>query len=402
MEFFEFANIKTPSFLSEKLYNGKPYLEYGENNLYPQELLQISDKSVTHLACIEFKNLAIAGQGYTNVSKKADKFIKTLNYRTEFTTLQNKLALSLAIFDGFALQVIWNNASTAITSVHYTPFENVRVGKTDEWGNPVEFYVNNNWENKPQDYICVKTFDMDKKAIKEAGGRQLLYSINKSGKSLFYPNPRYSAAINYIFAEYEMSVHQLSSITNGYSVSKMITFVGKATPEQKLQNKRNFDKAFRGSENAGKIIVDYVDDISNKPVVEDLTPSTIVDQYIQADQMAQTKILTAHGITSPSLIGLNDGNSSIFSNGEELATAYDVFYNTKIKPYHLIIEQSMNLILEGAGFKNEDYKVLPYSPVTIPVTTTDSTEIVDTPEQIATDTTNTNTQDPTAQADTNS
>lgn len=400
MEVYNLSSINTPSFINEKMFNGKSYYSYGVNNLYPQELLDITDKSETHSACLEYKNLAIAGQGYTNVSEGADEFLKKLNYRSEFTTLLNKIALSTAIFDGFGLQIIWNKARTAIVDVKYTPFENIRVGKCDDWGNPEEFFINNDWLQYPTNFTCLKTFNADPKAIKLSGDLpQLLYVINKSPKSICYPNPRYAAAINAIFAEYEMGVHQLSSITNGFSLSKIFTFIvsGEPTVEKQQENKRKFDNAFRGTENAGKIIVEYAESPDNKVIVQDLTPSTIVDQYINASQSAQTKILLAHGITSPALLGLGDGNSSIFSNGEELLAAYDVFFTNKIKPYHKMIEEAFNLILEFAGFPNEDYKILPFSPVSVAQTTTDSTETVKTP----TDTTTDVTEEPTAEADTN-
>lgn len=372
-----FSNIQTNSFISEKLYNGKQYYNFGINNLYPQELLEISDKSETHSACLEYKNLAIAGQGFTNVSEGADKFLKGLNYRTDFTTLLKKISLSLSIFDGFALQIIWNKTFTKIVDVKSTPFENIRVGKTDCWGNVEEFYINNNWDLYPTEYVSIKAYNKDKKKIKESEGLQLLYVINKSPKSLCYPNPRYTSSLNYIFSEYEMSIHTLSSITNGFTAGKMITFFGSPSTEDKEKNKRMFDKTFRGTANAGKYIINWAESAETKPNIEDLTPSTIVDQNIQASQLAQTKILLAHGITSPSLLGLTDGGSSIFSNGEELLSAYDVFFTNKIQPYHIIIEDSLNLILEGAGFSNEDFKIIPFSPVSVKNTTSSSTETIE-------------------------
>lgn len=365
MEFYNFANIPTPSFTNELLFNGKPFYDFGINNIYPQELLEISDKSVTHTACLEFKNLAIQGEGYTNLTPEADAWMKAQDYRTEFTTILNKIALSLSIFDGYAIQVIWDKSATKVTNMYFTNFDNVRVGKCDEWGIPQEYYLNDDWINYPTSYTPIKPFDMDKKAIKAAGGRQLLYIINKSGKSICYPNPRYASAINFIFAEYEMSVHQLSSIANGFSLSKIFTFIGNPSMEQREENKFRFDNAFRGSKNAGKVIVEYVETPDQKVQVTDLTPSTIVDQYTQAKTLAQSSILTAHGITSPALLGLSDGNQSIFSNGQELMAAYNVFFTNKIKPYHKLIEEGMNLVLEAAGFPNEQYKIVPYMPIQV-------------------------------------
>ncbi len=77
------------------------------------------------------------------------------------------------------------------------------------------------------------------------------------------------------------------------------------------------------------------------------------------------QIITAHGVTSPALIAINDGNSSIFSSGEELKTAWDVFQANTIDSYQQSVEYGINLILEGAGFPNENFKIVPFSLLTI-------------------------------------
>ena len=89
---------------------------------------------------------------------------------------------------------------------------------------------------------------------------------------------------------------------------------------------------------------------------------------------SKEKIVTSHGIISPALVAIADQSSAIFSNGEELKTAWDVFYNTKVRSYQKLIEKSFNLILKYAGFPNANYEIVPFSPITLAAEETASDE----------------------------
>jgi hypothetical protein len=46
----------------------------------------------------------------------------------DFETLKTKIAQDLELFDGFALEIIWNKAKTSIAEMYHLPFQNVRIG----------------------------------------------------------------------------------------------------------------------------------------------------------------------------------------------------------------------------------------------------------------------------------
>jgi len=355
----KFANIPTPSFENEKNNYSTIYVSYGDNNIFPQELLNYSDKSVTHSSCLRLIRLAIAGQGFTTDNEKATEFLKNLDFETDNSTLLEKISSSMSIFDGFALEVIWNKKGDKLVEIHFIPFENLRADKPDRYGNVLFYFYNSNWENNSTSEK-ISRFDP---LLSKDFPKQILYIAKTNPKSICYPVPNYNSAINFIANEYQLSKHYLSCSVNGFTPSALITFIGNPTPDERIKNKNMFDRNFSGTENAGKYILNYVDNIEEKPVIDTIQTNNVVDLYLNSSNESKNAIITAHGITSPALLSINDGNSSIFSNGEELKTAWNLFYKVTINSYQTLIEKSMNIILKYSGFPDSNYKIIPFSPL---------------------------------------
>ena len=163
----------------------------------------------------------------------------------------------MSLFEGFAIEVIYNRKGNAIAEMHILPFENVRAGKTDRYGNVDCYYYNTEWERKPTSYETIPAFNPKKvmKANKLDQPKQLLYIAMPSNLSQTYPVPSYSSAINYIATEYELSKHTLSSVVNNFLPSSLITFIGNPTTEERALNKKLFTNNFTGSEASAKIII---------------------------------------------------------------------------------------------------------------------------------------------------
>ncbi len=356
----QFSNIKVPSITKEKLDNGKEYVDYGDNNLFPQELSFFSNKSTTHAACLELIKLSIAGKGYT-ATPEAEAFLKSLDFETSNSSLLEKISMSMALYNGFALEVIWNVKGDKIVECYMLPFENIRVGHPDRYGNSNCYYYSCNWENT-NEYETIPGFNPK---FSKKFPKQLLYIAKPSNQSLVYPTPNYVTAINYIATEYELSKHYLTAAGNSFLPSCMITFMGIPTDEERRKYKKNFESMFVGSESVDKILFTYVDSPEKKPIIDVLQPNNAVDHFMNTSIECKNNIITGNGITSPALVAISDSNQSIFSNGDELKAAWDNFYKVKIQSYHSLIERSMNLVLKYAGFPDAGYNITPFTPYTI-------------------------------------
>lgn len=361
----EMANIQVPNFINIEKNNKKEYVPFGDDNLFPQKLIELSNKGTTHPQCLNLIQKAVMGDGYTVNNELAKVFLDNLDYETSNCSLLEKVSYSMSKFYGACIEVIYNKFGDKIVQAQFLSFENVRCGKPDKYGNVNEYFYNADWENSEKNYEEIPAFNPKK--VLENGvvvqPKQLLYIAFYTDLSKCYPIPDYFSAANYIMAEHELSIHMLSSITNGFIPSSLITFIGKPTDEERRLNKQMFEKSFTGSENSGKIIINYAENAENKVQIDSITSANVVDEYLLASQEAKQNIITANGIVSPSLVAISDGNSSIFGNGDELKTAWDVFYKIKIASYQLLIEKSFDLILKYSGFPNSNYKIKPFSPI---------------------------------------
>lgn len=373
----QFANIETPVFRPSTSYNGKKYINYGDNNLFPQDLVFYSNKSVTHQACLSLIKTSIAGEGYTTDNESFEIFLSKQDYETANSTILEKISTDFSLFDGFALEVIWNKKGDKIAEIHHIPFQNLRAGDPDRYGFVDKYYYNTDWQNQSTKWEEISSFQPNKSKDFPS---QILYISFPNVQNIVYPIPSYSSAINYIVSEYELSKFNLSSVVNGFLPSAIVNFVGTPTTEERKMNKKLFTDNFTGSENAGKVIITYSESADEKVTVSTISQNSSVDNYMNSSQENKHNIITAHNVISPSLIAISDGGSTIFGNGDELLVAWDVFYRTKISSYQKMIEKTFNLIGKYSGFENSNFKIIPFTPISLKQSTdttptTDNTDI---------------------------
>lgn len=363
------ANIEVPSFNQADQFNTyTDYIKYGDNNLFPNEIIKFENKSVTHKACLNLIKTSINGLGYNKeiLSPDALKFLEKVDYETPNSDFLEKVSSIFSVLNGFAIEVIFDKSGLKIYSINYLPFENVRAGKTDKYGKVNTYFYSTDW-TKYNNYETIQaygTIPVDKEGYplkKYKRTRELLYISIPNNQSLVYPNPSYDSALNWIALENELSKHHLSACVNNFLPSAMVTIFGNCTPEEQTKIGKQFSDAQTGSENSGKLIILFSESPEMKSAnVDILGASNIVDIYLNTSIEAKNNIITAHSI--PHILISTNESSSIFSNGTEFQNAWQNFQDTKIKYYQQRIQNAMNIILKDAGFINDKYEILPFVP----------------------------------------
>ena len=93
-----------------------------------------------------------------------------------------------------------------------------------------------------------------------------------------------------------------------------------------------------------KVIVAFNNNAESKTTVEDVPLNDAPAHYEYLSTECQRKIQVMHRVTSPLLIGLRDGNSSLGSNADEIKNANLLFNNVVIQPYQDLIIDSLDEI----------------------------------------------------------
>ena len=68
---FNFASVEIPQ-PSETISNGRGWVSFGDDNLYPQFLISLSNRSSLHSSILKQKSMLIGGQGFSKLGLSAE------------------------------------------------------------------------------------------------------------------------------------------------------------------------------------------------------------------------------------------------------------------------------------------------------------------------------------------
>lgn len=344
-----FQAIELPAI---KEVRGKDYMSYGSDNLFPQLLIDLYDNSAMHHTCIDAITEGILGEGLELVG---EEYINS-NGETIDEILE-KITLDYALYNGYALNVIWNKEGNAIAEIYHLPFANVRSGKRDEEDKVNEYMYSSNWANlRKYPFETYKAFDSTDN--KKDNANQVYYCFNYTPGNEVYPLPSYAGALNDINLDHRISVFHNSNISSGLSPSMIIKMNnGIPTPEAQREIYRSIQDTFEGETNSGRFFLTFSDGPERAMEVQPID-SANDDYYVTLESRISSRILTSHRITSPLLLGLHAGGTGFSSNADEIAVAYAHFEGTVIEPKRKKILSTFGYILKLAGY-NVSMKIKP-------------------------------------------
>ena len=211
------------------------------------------------------------------------------------------------------------------------------------------------WENlRKNPYHTYRAFDATDN--KGDNASQVFYFYNYTPGNQTYPLPSYVAALNDISLDAQVSRFHSANISNGLAPSMFVQFRnGIPSPEERRDVYKEIEKTFTGTENAGRFFLAF-----SEPGKElEVTPidSANDDYYLTLETRISSRILTAHRITSPLLLGIKD-SAGFSSNAEEIKVAYAHFEGTVVEPKRKKILSGYGYMLRLAGY-NVAIKVEP-------------------------------------------
>jgi hypothetical protein len=119
---------------------------------------------------------------------------------------------------------------------------------------------------------------------------------------------------------------------------------GTPNPQERELIEQRIAQKFSGSSNAGKFILSFND---NKEAQAEITPVQLSDahnQYQFLSDESQSKVLVAHRVVSPMLLGIKD-NTGLGNNADEIKTASLLMDNTVIRPFQELLIDCFDNIL---------------------------------------------------------
>ena len=315
--------------------SNKKFVAYGSDNNYFQYLIDRYNGSPTNNAIINGISQMIYGKGLDALdsNKKPEQYAQMIGLFNKDCV--RKLCYDLKLMGQCSMQVIYSKDRKTIAQVEHIPVENLRAEKCNEKGEIEAYYYSDNWQK-----VTTRT---ELKRIPAFGysneNIEIVYVKPYRAGYKYYSSPDYQGGLQYAELEEEISNYHLNNILNGLAPSMLINF-NNGTPnaeERQMLENRIYQK-FSGSSNAGKFILAFNDNAESAAQIEPIQLSDAHNQYQFLSDESGKKIMVAHRVVSPMLLGIKD-STGLGNNADELQTASILMDNTVIRPFqHLLID----------------------------------------------------------------
>jgi hypothetical protein len=309
--------------------NRSGWIDYGNNNLFPQHLINLYQNSPIHNALVNSISYMIEGQGTGTILDNA---------------LQG-IAFDLKLQGAFVAEVIWSMDFTRVVQINHLPFENCRLAYDKEEDDITGIFYSKDWANTRSKRGKPEFIPAFNPSIAQEQPRQVIYAHGMSAGSVYYPKPDYFGALNYVELSYQMGLYHVNNILNGLFPSFIINFLnGIPQKEEREAIRREWETRLSGAANAGKFLMTFNEDPARAPQIQDFPLSDADKQYQFLSEETAKQIMVGHRVVSPLIHGIRD-TTGFGSNKDEMLVGLEIFNSQVIRPYQRIIEEVFTPIL---------------------------------------------------------
>jgi hypothetical protein len=309
--------------------NRAGWIDYGQNNLFPQHLITLYYNSPIHNALVNSKAFMVEGKGTGTILDNA---------------LQG-IAFDIILQGSFCAEVIWSMDFTRVVQINHLPFENCRLAYDKEEDEVTGIFYSKDWANTRSKRGKPEFIPAFNPSIAQEQPRQVIYAHGMMAGSSYYAKPDYFGALNYVELSYQMGLYHVNNILNGLFPSFIINFLnGIPQKEERESIRREWETRLSGASNAGKFLMTFNEDPARAPQIESFPLSDADKQYQFLSEETAKQIMVGHRVVSPLIHGIRD-TTGFGSNKDEMVVGLEIFNNQVIKPYQRIIERVFTPIL---------------------------------------------------------
>lgn len=328
----------------------KDWVEYGADNNYYQYLIDRYNGSPTNNAIVNAISDLIYGKGLdaTDSNRKPQEYaaMRSLIH----SDCLRKVTADLKMMGQCAFQIIYTK-DRQVAQVEHMPIQTIRAEKMNEEGEIEAYYYCADWTkltpNKMPDRI--PAFG------KSNEGLEILVVRPYKAGYYYYSPVDYQGGLPYAELEEEIANYHLNNIKNGMAPSMLINFNnGVPDEEERMLIEQRITEKWSGSSNAGRAIIAFNESKELAATIDPVQLSDAAAQYEFLSGESMQKLMVAHRVTSPMLLGIKD-NSGLGNNAEEIETATLLFDNTVIRPFQEQIVGALDQILAVNGINLDLY-----------------------------------------------
>jgi len=353
LKVLNFGTQKVPTFKEAR---GKDWILFGDEgeykNRYPEYLLDLYRRSAKNHAIINSKKDYVVGQGWAVNAEGLDtlglarlqEFINHPNQYESLNDILEKVALDYELYNGFALEIVYNQLNDKIAAVYHADFARYRSNEDGSC-----YYYSEDWSKHNPVVEKIEAFNW-----KEPSGKQLLYVKGYSPDCKYYPLPTYLGSTSYIELDVEIANFHLNAVKNNFVGGTIVSFYnGEPTAEEQEEIERQIKDKFTGTDNANSIVLNFADSRDRGVEIQQLNGNDFDKRFDILNKTVQREIYAGHQVTDPALFGIKE--DGIFTSRNQLVDSFELFQNTYINNRQQFIERVFNELASLQGLSNRLY-----------------------------------------------
>lgn len=319
------------------------YVKSGKDNLFPQHLIALYNDSSIHASAVNATVEAIIGGGLTANFEPA---LEMANSKGDtWNDIFSKVSLDYYLHGSFGLEVIWSMDRSRIAEVYHIDFSFLRARERDNKGKIPGYYISSKWDRygttkgKDIDYLPV----YDPLSKQEEPNQIFVVRTYRPGQE-YYPLPTYNGALRVIELDAAVDDFHKNNIENGLAPSVAITTFTNGSDDDIRDIENNLRANYGGTANAGSLIYMDVDQPENAPKIEPIPQNGADGYYTTINDVTAQKILTAHRITSPMMLGIKTEGQ--LGGRDEVVDSFLLWFNTVIEPLQQDILRQLEILID--------------------------------------------------------
>lgn len=314
------------------------FVLYGNDNLYPDFLISLMNRSAKHNAIVKRKASMIAGSGFVTegLDGTAIRFISNVYNECNLNDMAYKSAYDLEIFGGFSLQIIYSKDKKSIAEINYLAQNKIRLSECKKYA-----YYSDDWANTKK-YTPVKYPLYDPK---NPTSTQILYYKEYRPGVEYYSQPGYIPAVNWITLEYEISAFHLNQVNNGFAPGMIINFTSGIPSDDEMREViRQLQADFESARNAGKTMFLFSDGQDRAAQITPVQLNNSDERFIQLNKEITQGIMIGHEVTNPEIFGVSV--AAELGGKNNYLESLEVFQSTYVSPKQNQIDKVYNQLLK--------------------------------------------------------
>jgi hypothetical protein len=341
------ASYNRPKISEDK---NRDWVEYGDDNDYYSYLIDLYTNSTTNHSIINGISNMIYGKGLDALdsSSKPDEYASMRSIFSD--SCLRKVVLDLKLLGEGSFQVLYQKGE--VVKAEHFPRQTLRAEKCNEDGQIEAYYYHHDWakvkrSDKPQRIAAFGFGNGNEPEIK-------IVKKYVSGYDYYCPVD-YQGGLAYAELESEVADYLINDVQNGFSGTKVVNFNnGVPDREKQMQIKSDVMRKLTGARGE-KVIIAFNNNAESKTTVDDIPLNDAPQHYEYLSNECSAKLIVAHRVTSPLLLGIRTENNGLGSNADEIKTAALLFDNITIKPYQDLLTDCMDDILAVNGISLKLY-----------------------------------------------